>query len=65
MAKSMRLTDFDDNGNSMASLPSGNFWEHWFENQSPLQAMKRHLDEHKIWEKAVGIGILAIKDAEG
>lgn len=65
MAKSIRLNELADNENSTTALPSGNFWEHWFENQSPGQAMIRHLDEHKIWEKAVGIGILAIEAAKG
>jgi hypothetical protein len=64
MAKSIRTNDIIEYGSSSTSRPAGGFWEHWFETHSQAHPMAVGLDEHKIWQEAVGIGVLAIKDSK-
>ena len=64
MARSIRINELTEFGTSSSNLPAGGFWEHWFDTQSPGNAVGRNLDEHKVWEKAVCIGVLAIKDSK-
>jgi hypothetical protein len=65
MAKSIRLSEFAlEIGNAGSGLSSGSFWENWFKTQAPGRAMERNLDEHRIWEKAVNLEILAAEEAK-
>jgi hypothetical protein len=66
MAKSLDLNDFaskaDLTADLFANLPTGTFWEHWFDAHAATQAAQRleqRLDEHNVWEKAVNLEVLA------
>jgi hypothetical protein len=64
MAKSIRLSDVSlEYGNTAAMLPSGSFWEHWFNTQHPGRPADQNLDEHGIWEKAINLSIITTKKA--
>ena len=43
-------------------MSSGSYWENWFNTQAPGRMMERNLDEHRIWEKAVKLEILAAEE---
>ncbi len=65
MAKSIHMNEMETEfGNSKASRPSGSFWEHWFDTQSPRRFADRSLDEHSIWEKAVSFAVLAAEKSK-
>jgi len=64
MAKSIRFNNASlEYGNTAASLPSGSFWEHWFNTQYPTRPADQNLDEHGIWEKAINLSIITAKKA--
>lgn len=64
MAKSIRGTEVSlEYGNTASALPSGSFWEHWFNTQYPSRPVDRNIDEHGIWEKAINLGILTAEKA--
>ena len=56
MAKSIPLTDFTESSLT-APQHSGAFWEHWFDTQHTMHTTEQKLDEHRIWEKAVHLGV--------
>ena len=62
MAKTIRINELTEYSSASPNLPAGGFWERWFDTQSAVHPLARSLDEHEIWEQAVGIGVLAIKD---
>lgn len=49
-----------------APLSRGSFWENWFDGHPQAQKpeLRRPLDEHSIWEKAVNLEILAMDDKD-
>lgn len=63
MAKSIRLSDVSLEYGNTATLPSGSFWEHWFNTQHPSHPSDQNLDEHGIWEKAINLSIITTKKA--
>ena len=64
MAKSIRISDVSlEYGNVPPALPSGSFWEHWFNTQYPARPADQNLDEHGVWEKAINLSILAAEKA--
>jgi hypothetical protein len=65
MAKSARLHELEEPGQTKAGAVSANFWEHWFQAQSSSHAPYRSLDEHTVWEKAINFGFLAADKAKG
>lgn len=60
----MRSFDFTNSDNSNKTLHRGNFWEHWFDTQSPIDPVQNRSDEHRVWEQAIHIGILAAQQEE-
>jgi len=63
MAKSIHKFEAEQ-GNLNDAAPSGFFWEHWFDTQAVANSVSRIVDEHRIWEKAVSIAILAMDKAK-
>ena len=61
----MRLHEFTNNNSPDNTLTRGNFWEHWFDTQSPLtRQTENRSEEHRIWEQAIHIGVLAAQQEE-
>jgi len=61
MAKSIPMNQIEESHDFTGALPTTSFWDYWFAVRSTVRPAKRTLDEHRIWERALNLGVLSMK----